>query len=288
MNNIFEIISNLKFIYLVLIIFIMIVINIILIKKEIASNYKYLVNGICLIIIGLISTYLADIIKGIFSFTYLSVKLYIVLLILTNIVTLLSIQKRFKFIYKMLNYLLFIVMNIILGTIIVILIGTKLNILKDTYNFYPLILLNISTIVFITYLTILCLIYILSNITIFKRKEKVSILPKKKTKENILSNEELLSLTSKENFTISGVECSIIFEDSIPDNIIKNYHILLKDINAKMVNGYTLEENRLLKSICLKLNTNNLSSIDLNNLSILNKISVDEYNLLKKLTSDIE
>jgi hypothetical protein len=104
--------------------------------------------------------------------------------------------------------------------------------------------------------------------------------------ETILSPQELLSLPNKQQFSINGVECSIIFEDSIPENIIKNYHILLNDISAKLVNGYTLKENQLLKNICAKLQTNNLNCIDLNNLSILNKISIEEYNLLKQICDE--
>ena len=65
----------------------------------------------------------------------------------------------------------------------------------------------------------------------------------------------------------------------------KNYHILEEDINAKMVNGYTLEENKILKNICMKLQTNNLQQLDLNNISILNKISPEEYNFLTKIIS---
>ena len=50
-----------------------------------------------------------------------------------------------------------------------------------------------------------------------------------------------------------------------------------------MVNGYTLDENIMLKNICEKLNTNSLLDINLDNFNILNKISIEEYNLLKKI-----
>ena len=49
------------------------------------------------------------------------------------------------------------------------------------------------------------------------------------------------------------------------------------------MNGFTLEENQLLKSICTKLQVSNLNYIDLHNASILNRVSVEEYNFLKKL-----
>ena len=48
-----------------------------------------------------------------------------------------------------------------------------------------------------------------------------------------------------------------------------------------MVNGYTLKENKMLRSICMKLQVNNLACIDMSNISILNKISIEEYKLLK-------
>ena len=67
------------------------------------------------------------------------------------------------------------------------------------------------------------------------------------------------------------------------DNIMKNYEILSSDISAKMVNGFTLKENIMIRDICGKLNVNNLGSIDINNSSLLNIISVDEYNLLKRI-----
>ena len=95
--------------------------------------------------------------------------------------------------------------------------------------------------------------------------------------------EVLRNVNNKDLFTINGIECGIIFEDSIPDNIVKNYQILSNNINEKLVNGYTLEENKLLKSICTKLETTNIDKIDLNNLSILNKITAEEYTFLKRI-----
>ena len=66
-------------------------------------------------------------------------------------------------------------------------------------------------------------------------------------------------------------------------DIIKNYQILSNNINDKLVNGYTLEENKLLKSICEKLERVDINNIDLDNLSILNKITAEEYTFLKRI-----
>ena len=98
-----------------------------------------------------------------------------------------------------------------------------------------------------------------------------------------LSTEELLNYHVEDGFYINGEECSIIFDDSNKDNIIKNYYILNEDIHAKMMNGYTLEENKLLKSICMKFRVCSLNNINWNNESALEEIRVDQYNYLRRV-----
>ena len=271
----------------------MVIVNIILEKKEINSNYRYLINGTVLIILGLMSNYLNDIINGIFNLNYLSVKLYIIILIIINIITIITMKKKNNLNKKILNYTLFGLINLIfiISTIMFILIKTK--IINSSFNHYLIKLSNISIVIFIIYLVIKSLIYILNNLKVKEIAKKLNIEKIKSklitksinNKENktYLTLEELMAIPNKDLFTINGIDCSIIFDDSIPDNILKNYHILEEDINAKMVNGYTLEENKILKSICTKLQTNNLQQLDLNNLSILNKISPEEYNFLEKI-----
>ena len=272
MNNIISYIFS-----IITIILIMTIINIILFKKKkINHNYKYFINGILLIIIALTINQYNNIISLIFKLKLQSVKFYIIILIIVNIITLKTINKKIKQKYKVINFLLFSLMLIMLIAIIAITLAIKLRILNQIYSKYSVNLVNISIITFIIYTMIISIIYIVSNIKLKKTN-------KEKKKENILTKEELLKIKDKSNFFINGVDCSIIFEDSINENIIKNYHILLNDINDKLVTGYTLDENKMLKSICIKLNTNKLNYIDLNNLSILNKISLDEYNLLKQI-----
>lgn len=282
MNQIVKLIPNLKIFYLALIILTMIIINIILNKSKINSNYKYLINGISLIILATISNYLNDIIDSIFNLDFISVKLYIIILIIINIITLITIYKNLKIPYKLINYLLFGIITLILSLIIILLVGINLNLLPTTINEYIIILINLSIIVFIVYLTIISLIYIIK----IQYSKPTNLNNINKEKQYSLTDKELLSITNKQDFTIHGVNCSIIFEDSIKTNIIKNYHTLVHDINAKLTNGYTLKENILLKNICTKLKTNNLNNIDLNNLSILNKINAEEYNLLKKINEE--
>lgn len=280
MDTFLEFISNLKILYLILIILVMAIINIILYKKNINSNYKYLINGISLILISLITNYLKDYLNGIFNLNFLSVKFYLIILIITNIILLITIKNNIKRTYKIINYILFSLITLILIINICMIIGSNLNILPEHLGQYIVMLLNISVILFIIYLTIISIIYIIQNLRNINIKKNTY---KEENTRNILLPEELLATINKEEFSIDGVECSIIFEDSIPDNIIKNYHILIRDINAKMVNGYTLEENKMLKSICTKLQVTNLNNIDLNNLSILNKITPEEYTFLKRI-----
>ena len=84
-----------------------------------------------------------------------------------------------------------------------------------------------------------------------------------------------------EGFYIDGVDCSIIFDDDNKDNVLKNYYILLNDINAKLTNGYTIREYTKIKNIINKLNIKDLNNINLD-VNKLSKITIDEYNLLKK------
>lgn len=262
-------------IYLIPIILIMFIVNIILYKYNIQSSYKYLINGITLITLSLTINYFNDIIKGILNLKYLSTKFYLIILLIINIITLSTIKKKYDLIYRKLNYLLFDIISIILLVILTITLGINLNIINTEYSSYNIILINSSIIIFIIYLILISLIYI------FKHKKKKIV-----KEEKTISLEELLLIKDKDNFIINGVECSIIFEDSIPDNIVKNYQILSNNINEKLVNGYTLEENKLLKSICTKLETTNIDKIDLNNLSILNKITAEEYTFLKRINEE--
>ena len=138
-----------------------------------------------------------------------------------------------------------------------------------------------------------------------EKKNKINIKQKKekiKQKKEVLVDDSNNNINNKKNnslndllnykvgdeFYINGVDCSIIFCDSNKENILKNYKILSNNINDKLVNGYTLTENIMIKNICTKLNISNLGSIDINNLSILNFVSVDEYNFLKNIFEELE
>ena len=92
-----------------------------------------------------------------------------------------------------------------------------------------------------------------------------------------VSNDDIVN---KDGFFIDGIDCSVIFEDRDKENIAKNYYILLNDVNARLTNGYTVSEYTKIKSIMNKLNIKDLNSINLD-INVLNRITIDEYNILK-------
>ena len=247
--------------------------------------------------------------QSIFELKYLSVKFYLVVLIITNIITLYTFNRNIALGYATLNYTLFILMMIIFGSIVSIILGNKFENLYIMDISNAITLIDLSFVIFILYLILFSIMYIGYQIflehsiqevketteerknllsmkireVIQNRKQKNLVWKKEKKISSVLSEEELLNYPNKHNFYINGVDCSIIFEDSNTENIIKNYHILLNDVNAKLVNGYTLKENQLLRSICMKLKVTNLNFIDIDNTNLLNCISLEEYNFLRSI-----
>lgn len=300
MKQIILFVTNINVCYLVL--NILLILRTFLYLKQ--KNIKTLKRRILLFcVIGIliaIFPYFNNIFQNVFSLKYLSVKGYLIVLAITNIITLITINKKIKLIYTILNYTLFILMFMIFLVVLFVIISNKIPQIYFMNIQNVVVLVDLSLVIFLIYF-ILCmfinnLYYIFLNYKFkFNFKLKKEKLKKDKIKQKnkvvdvnlkkdiILSEEELLNYKDKNNFYINEVECSIIFEDSNTDNIIKNYHILLENIDAPLVNGFTLKENKLLKSICTKLDIYNLSDINIYNLSILNKISVEEYNFLKNL-----
>ena len=310
--NIINYIKNIN-IYLLLIEGLLFMIFLLFLHKK---NLHERVKDILIILFALITICLFNFLNNpfnmIFKFNYLSIKLYLVILTVIYGIFLYTINNRkLKFFSKLLNLILFIVTNVFLVMIIYIILTNKFSFLDKIDISKSIRLNNLTIIIFINYIIIELIIHIIKSIKLpkitFKELsfEKFNLKPKSKfkninfskkiTKEEkyeesiieknikILSNEELLNYDVNKELFINGVECSIIFYDSNKENIIKNYHILINDINNQLVNGYTLEENKLLKRICEKLNTNNLFDINLSNINILNKLSIEEYQLLKKI-----
>ena len=279
-------------------------------------NTKYLNTYIIIFVavMWILFFLLNDTLNLIFSFNFLSVRLYLFLVIIINMITLFTINYNFSKIYKLPNYLLFIVSIIIFlaNSILVILKLQNINIkFLDIDN---VVLMDVNFIAFVTYLIIICQIYTINCLSAivskktsvlktkicqikklpFVHKKKRGAAPQiKKTKKPALEIVEPLSnkesqISSDENaFYIDGVDCSIIFEDSNRDDIIKNYYILLHDVHARLVNGYTLDEYKRIKNIINKLNIKDLNNINID-MNSLNKITLDEYNILKDYLSTRE
>lgn len=288
-------------------------------KKNIHERIKDILIILFSLIIICLFNFFNNPFNMIFKFNYLSIKLYLVVLTIIYGIFLYTINnKKVKFLNKLLNLILFVVTNVFLIMIIYIILTNKFSFLNRIDISKSIRLNNLTIIIFINYITINLIFYIIklikpTKITLkklsfrnLKLKEKIKFkksriknisFKEKITREekqeelnieeaiNILSNEELLNYDINKELFINGVECSIIFYDSNKENIIKNYHILINDINDSLVNGYTLEENKLLKRICEKLNTNNLFDINLSNINILNKLSVEEYKLLQRINA---
>lgn len=312
MNQITEWIQDINLCYFIFVCLSIIVLNIYLKRFQAQKSLKWIINIVYLIIHVLTFNYFNGILNNIFDLSYLSVKLYLIIIVITNCIFLKTINQKTKVAYSVLNYILFALLTIIFGATLAIILGNKYEsfYIMDVANAVNFI--DLSFVIFLIYLIVICLVTIgyelfekntskelnlskwnLSNIKIpniepiimkfqkkFHNKEKTNI---STNHQFILTEEELLNYNLNNGLYIDGVECSIIFEDSNQDNIIKNYHILLNDIHARLVNGYTLEENQMLKSICTKLQVSTLSHIDISNVSILNKISIEEYNLLRKV-----
>lgn len=297
--------ADINICYLVLVALLLIVLYLFLRQKPITRIKRISILLIVLIISIYLSRYFNGVFQSIFDLKYLSVKTYLLIIVTTNIICLITMNKQLRFVYSVLNYTLFILIAIFFISIIIIVIGNYFEPLYTMDIQNTIALIDLSLVIFIIYMIIVSLTYIGYTIILpsqvktseetsvsnkikqqllsFKSFSKIKKKTENKVTTNILTPEELLGYKDKNNFYINDVECSIIFEDSNQENIIKNYHILLKDINSKLVNGFTLKENQLLKSICLKLQIGDLSSIDFNNTNIINRISVEEYQFLKKI-----
>ena len=293
--------------YLILEILFWIVVMLFMDKKNLEKKYKVIFTIVYFLISILTFSYINGLIINIFKLKYLSVKTYLIVIVIVNAISLFTLNKKIKPVYSALNYVLFITMIIILGSTIAIVLGNKIPALyvMDVDNAVNFI--DLSMIIFLLYLICLCLTYIgyaffenkeeveeksKDKINLFKQrlkkekpKKKVHLSFSKKKKELIpsITKEELLMHDRSIPLYIHDEDCSIIFEDSNQENIYQNYQILEQDIHAKMVNGYTLEENKMLKNICLKLQVTRLANIDMSNVSILNKISIEEYKLLRNI-----
>ena len=300
-QEIINFLDNMNIGYVALSILILIVSLLFLSKKKVNNTLReiYIILYVTLAWVGFY--FFNDILNSIFDFKFLSVKLYLILLIIGNIIMLININFNIRKVYKIINYMLFTTNLLIFITNIVIIIGNKYNIFVIASLEDVTTLTDINFIIFISYLIIMCIMYIfLDVLAIVQEKIKILKYDLKEKKEKTKKQKELSPVIPKESlsnqnvvyykkdgqdgFFIDGIDCSIIFEDDNKDNIIKNYYILLNDVNAKLINGYTLNEYKKIKNIINKLNIKDLNNIELD-VNKLSKITIDEYNLLKRYLS---
>ena len=292
-NEIIAFITNINPSFIISSLLFLIVTLLFLHKKNANNLIKEYIAIVYIIIMWGIFYFINDKLNDIFKLNYLSIKLYLILLIIGNIIMLITINKKISKSYKIINTILFISNMIILVLNILTILGNNYNYLKITTKEECVKLIDINIIIFIIYLNLLCIIYIIkylvSNIKI-KKKYKTKEIEKPNIKA-VIDDKELSIISvpprikyynpnENTSFIIDGIDCSIIFEDNNKENIIKNYYILLNNINAKLINGYTLEENIRIKNIINKLNIKDLNDIKLD-VNKLNRITIYEYNLLK-------
>ena len=245
-----------------------------------------------------------DILNEIFSLRYLSVKLYLVLLIVGNIIMIANINFKFHKANKILNYLLFATNLVILLINVLVVISNKYDILNFISVTKAMEIMDINFIIFIVYLNCMCLVYIIRYI--------VSLIKGYIAKRNDLRNqndakdeedtaqvvdsgqyayqykspakEAEVGSDKPQGFFINGVDCSAIFDGSSKEEIIQNYYILLNDINARLTNGYTIFEYTKIREIMNRLHVNDINNMNID-VNTLNHISDYEYNLLKSYIS---
>lgn len=292
-QEIINFISNINIGYVIFIALFLIVSLLFLNENKVNNILKeiYIIIYITISWIGFY--YLNDILNSIFLLKYLSVKLYLILLIIGNMIMLITINKNMKKSYKITNYIIFAINVIIFMTNIFIIVSNKFNTFVVTSTEEISKLIDINLISFIIYLSVMCIIYIINHFQKLKKGDKKIVefstndINNSKIEHEKEINREIFPTKlpsfqkKQEGFYIDGVDCSIIFEESDQEIIIKNYYILLNDINAKLTNGYTLTENIKLKNIINRLNIKDLNNINLD-VNKLSKITIDEYNLLKR------
>ena len=273
--------------YLILSCLFLIVLILYLRRKRILFIYKIIIIGLYVLITFLSCSYFNGIFNSIFKLKYLNAKAYLGLIVISNIILLYTFNRSIRLWYKVCNILLFMFLIFNLVFVISVLLGNRYEVfyLMDVSNAVNFV--DLSFIAFLFYLITICIIYIGYNI--FSSNNNIKsffvnlIMDDELEPPDVLSPEEVLSYREQGDFYINGVDASIIFDNSSLEDIVMNYYILYHDINAKLLNGFTLDENKMLKNICIKLEADDLNSIDLNDASVIDKINDDEYNLLKKV-----
>ncbi|MEE3342739.1 MAG: hypothetical protein VZS44_01460 [Bacilli bacterium] len=291
-------IANINFAYLSIVVILFIISFIFLSHKKIKPLLKQIYVIVYVIIIWIGFLIFNDRLNAVFKLQYSNIKTYLLLLIIVNIITVININFIKSKKYKIINYLMFSINLLIFMINVILILTNRLNLTNITID-HVLKVININYIIFIIYINIICYIYL---IEIIINKIKDIILEKKLTKqykqeidnsisepieENIIIEEPETNDIIKDNipinsntFIIDGIDCSAIFDSNNKEETYKNYYILLNDVNAKLTNGYTIQEYTKIKDIINRLNIKDINNINLD-INQLSMITYDEYNLLK-------
>lgn len=296
MKELLGFIMNINHIYLVLVVLAFIT-SFVFLKVNNKKKLTLLVMLVYMLITLISFNYFDYLFNSFFSFSYSSIKGYLILLIVVNIITLVNVNCRINIVNKIINYMLFIISGVIFLINVFVIINNYFKIFSIEITSI-LYLINLNFIVFITYLFVNFITYLIYQLIVniikhFKKNnhqedivtiddsEDVNFLASSVFVEEPELSVKHLDFVDSEKFIIDGKDCSFIFNDPNKDNVIKNYYILLTDVNARLVNGYTIDENIKINDILNRLNVKNINNLDLMNMEILSKITIDEFNLLK-------
>ena len=123
-------------------------------KKEISKNKSIIIILLEVLILLYCIFIVNDPLNKIFKLQYISLRLYILILIITNIITLITINKKINKSAKILNKSIYVINSLILLLNLIIIAGIKTNYFI-TKPIVIIKLININIIIFIVYLNIL-------------------------------------------------------------------------------------------------------------------------------------
>jgi len=159
-------------------------------KKKSSDRKKDLFVIIYTLVNILFYGYFNYLFNNIFSFDYLNIKIYLIIILIMYVIFLVSINKNIKLRYKIVNYFIFVLTSLSLFVNIYILLTNRVKVLSLIDLDYSVMLMNVTEVLFISYVILIEIIYIFSFLVdkIFsKRKSK-----KVKINKEVNSIEELM------------------------------------------------------------------------------------------------
>ena len=124
--NLLQTIKDINIYLIILDILFLIVSFLFLNKRKVSIRTKDIFVMSYTLINLLLFSYLNELLSNIFSFEFISVKLYLITILLSYVIYLITINKSFKLKYKILNYILFIISSLSLFINIYIILTNKL------------------------------------------------------------------------------------------------------------------------------------------------------------------